>query len=231
MGEFIDKEFGEIRLKHVRGSKRITARVATDGRLTISMPLRMPTPFIRQFISTSREKLRELLQSTAPPDDYIDGSQIGKSHTLIVRSVSGNTSRITIDGQQVVVSLSAEHDIHDTFIQRMIRDEVITILRKQAKSYLPRRLKYIAKEHNFSYERTRLSHASSRWGSCSTTGTISLNIALMKLQHELIDYVIMHELAHTRQMNHSPAFWREVEQLDPHYKLHRRQLKSHSPSI
>jgi predicted metal-dependent hydrolase len=92
-------------------------------------------------------------------------------------------------------------------------------------------LKDMAQRYGFSYQRLRFSHSGGRWGSCSSTGTISLNIALMKLSDDLIYYVLAHELSHTRQMNHSAAFWREVSQIDPRYKLHRQQLKRQSPIV
>lgn len=102
-------------------------------------------------------------------------------------------------------------------------------LRKKAKAYLPGRLAALAAEHGFRYQKARLSSAGTRWGSCSSRGTISLNIALMRLDQELIDYVIIHELCHTRQMNHGPAFWSLVEQYCRKYKQLRRQLRNKKP--
>lgn len=120
--------------------------------------------------------------------------------------------------------------LNDPRTQRA-RDAKKKILTKKAKEYLPYRLEYYAKLYGYHYERCRLSHAATRWGSCSSTGTISLNIGLMQVPEILRDYVILHELAHLNHMDHSAAFWAEVALHDPRYKEHRRKLKSFSPSI
>ncbi len=111
------------------------------------------------------------------------------------------------------------------------RDTKKKLLAKQARTELPYRLEYLATKYGYTYDKCRLSHANTRWGSCSSNRTISLNIGLMKVPPKLRDYVILHELAHLNHMDHSPAFWAEVARHDPNYKDHRRKLKHFSPGV
>ena len=170
-----------------------------------------------------------MLEHSLPQTEYHDGQQIGKSHTLIVRSAT----RLAVgrSKQHITVDLPPTLTLQSPEVVKKLREVVIGALRLEAKSYLPKRLQYLANQHGFVYDKVRFSHASSRWGSCSSSGTISLNIALMKLPFELIDYVVIHELAHTVEMNHSEAFWALVAKGDAQYKQHRKLLKQESPSI
>ena len=206
-------------------------RVGTDGALRASIPMYTPLLFVKKMISSSRSELRSMLEEHQAGTIFKDGMRIGKSHTITVRPTHESVPAITRHGQQILVSLPENHSIESAHIQALIRPVVIAALRKEAKSYLPRRLAHLAKEHGFSYERVRFSHAAGRWGSCSSSGTISLNIALMKLPFPLIDYVLLHELSHTVEMNHSSNFWALVERCEPHYKALRRQIKAETPSI
>lgn len=115
--------------------------------------------------------------------------------------------------------------------QQKARDYQKKILMKKAREYLPYRLEYLAKLHGYHYNKCRLSHAGTRWGSCSSNKTISLNIGLMKVPEPLRDYVLLHELAHLNHMNHSNAFWAEVAEHDHNYKLHDKRLKMFSPGL
>lgn len=120
--------------------------------------------------------------------------------------------------------------IKDPETQRA-RDYKKKLLMKQAKEYLPYRLEYQAKRFGYTYEKCRLTHANTRWGSCSSNRTISLNIGLMQVPEPLRDYVILHELAHLNHMDHSKAFWAEVGSHDKAYKLHEQRLKAFSPGV
>ena len=115
--------------------------------------------------------------------------------------------------------------------EQRARDYQKKVMMKKAKDFLPYRLEYFAKLYGYSYDKCRLSHANTRWGSCSSNKTISLNIGLMKLPPKLQDYVILHELAHLNHMDHSRAFWAEVGKHDPHYKYHEKVLKKYSPGL
>lgn len=118
----------------------------------------------------------------------------------------------------------------DPALQRT-RDYQKKVLMKKAKEYLPYRLEYYAKLYGYKYDKCRLTHANTRWGSCSSNKTISLNIGLMKLPEQLRDYVILHELAHLNHMDHSKDFWAEVGSHDKNYKVHNKKLKMFSPGV
>lgn len=115
--------------------------------------------------------------------------------------------------------------------EQRARDYKKKQLAKKAKEYLPYRLEYYAKLYGYKYSKCRLTHAGTRWGSCSSNRTISLNIGLMKIPEVLRDYVILHELAHLNHMNHSKDFWAEVKKHDPNYKSHDKKLKMFSPTV
>ncbi|MFC2052082.1 M48 family metallopeptidase [Chloroflexota bacterium] len=83
----------------------------------------------------------------------------------------------------------------------------------QAKSMLIGRLKYLAEKHGFTYNRVFIRNQRTRWGSCSSKNNISLNMKLIRLPDELVDYVILHELTHTHKKDHGKAFWTEMDKL------------------
>ena len=224
-----DDEFGKITVRRSAKATQVRIRVAPDGTLRASMPMYAPLFLLKRLLKTSRDELREMMVQAQPQTDFQDGQQIGKSHTIIVRP--GSTLTTKVKGQHILVELPKHKTLQSHDVVRAVRDSVIAAIRVEAKSYLPKRLAYLATQLGYSYERVKFSHASGRWGSCSSTGTISLNIALMKLPFELIDYVLIHELSHTVQMNHSDDFWQLVQQGDPHYKIHRKRLKLEAPSI
>lgn len=231
MPVLIDDEFGKITIRRSAVATQIKVRVAPDGTLHASLPMRAPLFLVKHMLKTSKLQLRRLIGQSKPEYIYENGMQIGKSHSLIIQPTANQQFSINRHGQQIIVKLPAGSQIDDIDINRKVRDAVISALRLEAKSYLPKRLSFLAEKYGFTYNQTRFSHSSGRWGSCSSNGTISLNIALMKLPFELIDYVIIHELSHTKQMNHGQEFWDLVKIGDSKYIIHRKLLKLQNPTI
>ncbi|MDO4774053.1 MAG: SprT family zinc-dependent metalloprotease [Candidatus Saccharibacteria bacterium] len=230
MATLSDPEFGDITVVRSGLASRVSARITPAGALKITLPRLAPLMAAKMLLRTSRTQLRQLLAEHQATHAYRASQPIGKSHHLLIERGS-RTATVTTAGTTIIATVPDSQSITAPTIQAPIRQAVLKALRKEAKHYLPRRLATLAERHGFSYDAVRLMHASSRWGSCSSRGTISLNIALMNLPFELIDYVLLHELAHTQQMNHSPAFWHIVKSVSPHYATHRRALKQHTPHI
>ena len=100
-------------------------------------------------------------------------------------------------------------------------------LRAEAKAALPPRLAELAARYGFTYNKVRIKHNSSNWGSCSELGNINLNLNLMRLPEHLRDYVMLHELCHLRYLNHGPEFHALLESVCPGHRALNRELRSY----
>lgn len=202
-------------------------RPKTDGTLVASLPYLVPVREVQRLIHSNRDQLRATLRRSSGGKTYHDGDLVGKSHRLRIRT--GPRESVKLRNLEAIVTVKPAASSTQT--AQLVKDGVAKALRKEAKAYLPRRLAYLSIQSGLHYDRVRFTHAKSRWGSCSSSGTISLNIMLMTLPNELIDYVLLHELTHTIHMNHSPEFWRKLEEICPNAKQKRRLIKQYSPYL
>ena len=108
--------------------------------------------------------------------------------------------------------------------EKLTREKVIA-LAEEALKVIPERVEYFAKVIGVTYGKITIRNQKTRWGSCSSKGNLNFNCLLMLAPSEVLDYVVVHELCHRKQMNHSKAFWLEVEKLLPNYKEVRKWLK------
>jgi predicted metal-dependent hydrolase len=225
-----DEEFGAVTVRRSKLARHITLKIDQRGAIIVSIPLRAPLFMAKNLLAQSRMQIRSHLAKTNAEQAVLtNGSLIGKSHRLSV--IHGNTFASRLSGTELHVTIPVGTQPTDQPVQQFIKEAALKALRTQAKAYLSRRLSALAVAHGFQYTSLRFSNAGTRWGSCSSTGTISLNIWLMQLSFELIDYVIVHELCHTRQMNHSDRFWDEVAAILPDYRERRRALKAERPYL
>lgn len=108
-----------------------------------------------------------------------------------------------------------------------ISDKELEQLTANARKVIPERVAYFARIIGVTYGRITIRHQKTRWGSCSSSGNLSFNCMLMATSPELVDYVVVHELCHRKQMNHSPLFWKEVEEILPEYRDLRARLREY----
>lgn len=108
--------------------------------------------------------------------------------------------------------------------EKLTREKVIA-LAEEALKVIPERVEYFAKVIGVTYGKITVRNQKTRWGSCSSKGNLNFNCLLMLAPPEVLDYVVVHELCHRKQMNHSKAFWLEVEKVLPDYKEARKWLK------
>ncbi len=229
--EFEDAVLGTVQIRRHHNARGIRFRVSPKGQLLATTAPRTPLYLIKQATARSRRDIKRLIDEYSQSVRYTDGQLIGKSHRLRVVPANIDQPHAATHDRIITVQIPERSDADSTEIQRLIQSAVISALKKEAKTYLSRRLRHLAARYGYQYSNVRYPHTGTRWGSCTSAGVISLNIALMKLPLELIDYVLIHELCHTREMNHSAAFWRLVEAADPDYKQHRRAIKAESPAL
>ncbi len=111
------------------------------------------------------------------------------------------------------------------------REAEIKIYTAQTRQLLEQRLPQLAQKVGVTYNRVSVRAQRTRWGSCSSKGNLNFNCLLALVPPEVFHYVVIHELCHRKEMNHSPQFWAEVEKHSPQYKIHRKWLKDHGSAL
>lgn len=212
----------------VRSKRRTLALVIErDGTLIVRAPLRMAEAEVRRFVEAKRNwierKQAEAAKEALIHHQFADGELfpfLGKMFPL--RLVPDPAPALVMDGASFRLSRSRQTDGLALFVDWY---------RAQARSYIAARLEYFSHSHNMKPAGLRISSARTRWGSCSRKGMLSFTWRLVMAPPEVVDYVIVHELAHLREMNHSPVFWALVEKMLPDYKQRRAWLKKNGHSL
>jgi predicted metal-dependent hydrolase len=140
----------------------------------------------------------------------------------------GERVRLAVNANEIVL---AGHHVNRPQIEIGIRQTVETYLRDIAEKELPARLAVLVAERRLSAPRVVVRNQRSRWGSCSTRGSIALNWRLIQMPPSVADYIMLHEIAHRRQPNHSVRFWREVESLCPSWRESERWLRRYGKDL
>lgn len=146
---------------------------------------------------------------------------------ITLRLAQGSANRVRFDpaARELNVSLSAGAG------EQQLKDRVQAWFKAEAKRLFAQRLPHFAQGLGVQCQTFSLTSASTRWGSCSSRGTIRLNWRLMHFDQDLIDYVIAHELSHLLEMNHSPRFWATVGRVYPNHTVARKTLRQRAQEL
>jgi predicted metal-dependent hydrolase len=136
-----------------------------------------------------------------------------------------------ITDKSIMVTVPKTMKIDTVLVQTEIRKAIENTWRKEAKELLPKRTQELAKLHGFSYQKVTIKNTKTRWGSCSFVNNINLSLHLMRLPDYLIDYVILHELVHTKVKNHSHDFWSMLTEKASMSREYDKELKNHRIAI
>ena len=206
--------------------KTLSLIVEPDGTLTVRAPLRMKEADIRGFIEQKKDWIKrkqvKAREEALPVRLYMDEERfwyLGKEVPL----------RIVPDGNPALVM---EKSFKLTESAQPRAESIFTAwYKKQARKVISERVELFARQHGFKVKKIRISSARTRWGSCSQKGTLSFAWRLVMAPLNVIDYVVVHELCHLKEMNHSKTFWVQVETILPDYKTRRKWLKNHGKKL
>ena len=224
-----DKDFGKIHFVVRRSARNITMRVKEDGLHVTTPPYRSITALL-EAISPFRERLRNVCSEVKPKPFDLNFSIEAECFRLKLETSPLKNFTVSMRDETVVIACPAHADFTTDRVQTLIKNAVMRAMRKKAEEYLPPLVQYWSSLFDLPYNKVTISKARSRWGSCSSKRDISLSFYLMLLPAHLMDYVILHELAHTREMNHGPKFWELLNQLTDGKALAlRKELRIHRP--
>lgn len=221
-------EIGEVVLSKRRGTRNLRLSVSASGRVRVGMPAWAPYSAGINFALGRKDWLNKH-KLKHEPRQLRDGDRIGKSYRLRFQSVQN--SRITSRVQTSEVIIKTSLPFSDKTVQHKSKSAAERALRREAEKLLPARLAELAARHGFKYRSVKIKKMTSRWGSCSSQKVITLNFFLMQLPWDLIDHILIHELIHTKHLNHSVSFWAEFERIYPGAKKARKSIRDYHPVI
>lgn len=219
-------------LRRSSRAKRLRLQIGDDLKLTLVVPKRMPKFMINRFVSSHRGWIdKQIVKIKAkhadhPPHQYKDGEifyYFGEKVVLRVSPHKLKRPKVKVAGDELRVYLYKEIS-RDRAVPD-IKKAVENFYKLKANEVVHDRLQHFNEHYGFRYNRVTLRNQKSRWGSCSKLKNLNFNWRLIMAPIEVIDYVIVHELCHLKQMNHSQKFWNLVSQTIPNHKEVRKWLR------
>lgn len=209
-----------------RRARRLSVRVYPGGRVEVVVPPGASAATVQRFVGSHRQwidrRIEDLSTANGVTDERrpasIELRAIGRRYPVEYRHMASPTARADVNSQHM---LTVHGPVHS---DRAVAAALRQWLTKLAHDEFSVELTGIAERGDFRFTRVQIRCQRTRWGSCSATGTISLNVCVLFLEPVVLRYLLIHELCHTRHMNHSQRFWSLVEAHEPDYQRLDREL-------
>lgn len=221
-----DPELGQITFTVNPRSRRIFLRLTADG-VRITLPAER---FYQDGIRFLEQSRTSLLKKKEKHQCGIDEEHPLTTLTFTTRVVAASRPQLFFrlaDGV-LTIEYPARKKVESPALQAAIRKGIVYFMRQAAKRELPPMLKELAARNGFRYTAVKIQSSQTRWGSCSRTNSINLSLFLLLLPKHLIEYVLLHELCHTVEHNHSERFWALLQRVAPESDRLKRELSKHS---
>jgi predicted metal-dependent hydrolase len=204
------KHIGNVTFSQNKRSKNIKLSVKADKSVLVSFPFYISSKEALTFVLKNEDWIRLQQEKMNLRKTKIKPNSVLKTKLHTVSFVVGEDNKIRKKGNEIEIIVS---DIESDEALDFIDIHLTAIYRYEAKRLLPVRLSELARKHNFNFNKVSIRNNRRNWGSCSSKNNISLNLQMMKLPVELIDYILLHELVHTEIKNHGTKFWDKLNQV------------------
>jgi len=219
---------GPVHLHKRRGVKAIRLSISRTGEIRLSLPFWSSYASAMAFAT---DHIQWITDHRPKNITFAAGARIGRRHRLVYQSSANSTIKTRLDSPDIIIKLPRGTDLETPAVQKIVDNVCIRALKAEAKLDLPGRLAELAQKYGFTYGAVSIKRLTGRWGSCDSKQNITLNCYLQQLPDNLVSYVLLHELVHTRLMAHGKPFWDELKRYDPQVMLHRTQIKQHQPVL
>lgn len=218
-------------------ARRISISIKPFVGVRVAVPRLMPFFVAEKFVKSRMDWVKTNLPKAQAHEErqtiFTETSTFPTNHHVLnILRENLDQPKCRIADGKIIVRLPLKADILSEETQTFIRKAIEETWRKEAKAYLPERVEELARQHGLNYKKVAVKNTKTRWGSCSHDNNINLNLHLMRLPEHLIDYVILHELAHTKVKNHSAKFWQLLDELTNNQaRALDREMKGFNPRV
>jgi hypothetical protein len=206
---------------------RISLKPFYGVRLTIPerVSFHIAEKFAVEKISWIKEHLSKMHELEKAHSFFDENSEFKtRNHKLEINRLDINKIIVKVGIGRIIVKIPATKNVNSVEVQKAVRNGILKAYTEEAKEFLPKRLNDLSDKFNLPFNEVYIKNIKSRWGSCSGKNNINLSVHLMRLPDQLIDYVLLHELAHTKVKNHSKKYWEYLNGLDVNAKKLDKEL-------